>query len=62
MSNKFKDNMENNINDLYKKVMGKENNLNTRLNKLNDKIKKIDKYIKENNKTKAKYKESIENI
>ena len=28
--------MENSMNDLYKKVTGKENNFNTRLNKLND--------------------------
>ena len=32
--------MENNINDLNKKVIDKENNLNARLNELNDNIKK----------------------
>ena len=32
--------MENNINDLNKKVIDKENNLNARLNELNDNIQK----------------------
>ena len=54
--------MENKTNNLNKKVIDKENNLNARLNKINDNIKKIDKYIKENNNFKVKYKESIENI
>ena len=54
--------MENNTNNLNKKVIDKENNLNARLNKINDNIKKIDKYIKKNNNFKVKYKESIENI
>ena len=31
MSNKFKNNMENNINNLNKKFIDKENNLNARL-------------------------------
>ena len=41
MSNKFKNNMENNINNLNKKVIDKKNNLNARLNKLDDNCKKI---------------------
>ena len=36
MSNKFENNMENSMNNLYKKVTDKENNFNVRLNKLND--------------------------
>ena len=36
MSNKFENNMENSMNDLYKKVTDKENNFNARLNELND--------------------------
>ena len=36
MSNKFENNMENSMNNLYKKVADKENNFNARLNKLND--------------------------
>ena len=36
MSNKFENNMENSMNNLFKKVTDKVNNLNARLSKLND--------------------------
>ena len=36
--NKFEDNIENNVDNLEKKVMNKENNLHARLNKLNDNV------------------------
>ena len=48
MLNKFNDNMENNMNDLYEKVMDKENYLRARLSRLNDNVKKINKYEKAN--------------
>ena len=53
---KFKDNMINNMNNLDKKVIDKENNLNIRLNKSNDNVKKINKYNKE------KYQDNIHNV
>ena len=49
MLNKFNDN----INNLYKQTIDKENYFNAKLdklNKLNDNIKKINNYIKKNNK------------
>ena len=49
ISNKFKNNMKNNINDLNKKFIDEDNNFNARLNELNDKISKI-KYTIKNNK------------
>ena len=48
MLNKVNDN----INNLYKQIIGKENDFNTKLdklNKLNDNIKKINNHIKKNN-------------
>ena len=47
--NKFKNNMEVEINILSKLFTNKENELNNKLNKLNNDVKKIDNYIKENN-------------
>ena len=41
MLDKFKDNMENNMNNLDKKVIEKENDFYARLSRLNDNIKKI---------------------
>ena len=41
MLNKFKDDMNNNIDNLDKKVIEKENNFNTRLNKIKNNVKKI---------------------
>ena len=40
MLNKFKDNMENNINNLDKKNIEKENDFYARLSRLNDNVKK----------------------
>ena len=51
MLDKFKDNMENNINNLDKKVIEKENDFYARLSRLNDNAKKTNKYIKEENST-----------
>ena len=48
MLNKVNDN----INNLYKQIIDKENDFDAKLdklNKLNDNIKKINNYIKENN-------------
>ena len=47
--NKFKNNMENKMNNLDKMVTIKENEWNTKLNKLNNDAKKIDNYTKKNN-------------
>ena len=46
---KFKNNIEIEMNNLDKIVKNKENEFSTKLNKLNDDVKKIDNYIKENN-------------
>ena len=40
MLDKFKDNIEINMNNLDKKVIDKENNLHAKLNRLNDNVKK----------------------
>ena len=47
--NKFKNNMEFEIDNLDKMVTDKENKWSTKLNKLNNDVKKLDNYIKENN-------------
>ena len=46
---KFKNNIEIEMNNLDKIVKNKENEFSTKLNKLNNDVKKIDNYIKENN-------------
>ena len=48
---KFKNNIEIEMNNLDKIVKTKENEFSTKLNKLNNDVKKIDNYIKENNDT-----------
>ena len=47
---KFKNNIEIEMNNLDKIVKNKENEFSTKLNKLNNDIKKIENYIKENSK------------
>ena len=47
--NKFKNNIEIEMNNLDKIVKNKENEFSTKLNKLNNDVKKIDNYIKESN-------------
>ena len=47
--NKFKNNIEIEMSNLYKIVKNKENEFSTKLNKLNNDVKKIDNYINENN-------------
>ena len=47
--NKFKDNIESEMSNLDKIVMGKKNKWSTKLNKLNNDVKKLDNYIKKNN-------------
>ena len=47
--NKFKNNVEIEMSNLYKIVENKENRLSTKLNKLNNDVEKIDDYIEENN-------------
>ena len=47
--NKFKNNIESEMSNLDKMVMGKENKWSSKLNKLNNEVKKLDNYIKENN-------------
>ena len=46
---KFKNNIEIEMNNLNKMFKNKENEFSTKLNKLNNDVKKIDNYIKENN-------------
>ena len=41
MLNKFKDDMDNNIDNLDKKLIEKENNFNTRLNKIKSNVEKL---------------------
>ena len=41
--------IENDMRNLDKMVMDKENKWSTKLNKLNNDVKKLDNYIKENN-------------
>ena len=50
MLDKFKNDMENNMNNLYKKVIDKENNISIKLNKLNN---KINNYVGKNNNKKV---------
>ena len=47
--NKFKNNIESEMSNLDKMVMGKKNKWSTKLNKLNNDVKKLDNYIKKNN-------------
>ena len=46
MLNKFKDDIETNIDNLYKSFMDKKNDFDARLNRLDDNIKKINDYNK----------------
>ena len=56
--NKFENDMENNINNLDKKLTDKENNLHAKLNKLRNNGEKTNKYIKENNDKKVSTKKN----
>ena len=47
--NKFKNNLEIEMNNLDKIAKNKENEFSAKLNKLNNDVKKIDNYLKENN-------------
>ena len=47
--NKFKNNVESEMNNLDKMFIGKENKWSSKLNKLNNDVKKLANYIKENN-------------
>ena len=47
--NKFKNGMENNMDNFDEKIKHKENKIYNKLNRLRNKIEKINNYIKENN-------------
>ena len=47
--NKFKNNIESEMSNLDKMVIGKKNKWSTKLNKLSNDVKKLDNYIKKNN-------------
>ena len=47
--NKFKNSMENNMDNVDEKFKHKENKIHDKLNKLGNKIEKLNNYIKENN-------------
>ena len=49
MLNKFEDELGDNMNNLDKKFMDKENDLHARLISLGNNIKKINNYVKNNN-------------
>ena len=49
MLNKFNDNMKNNMNNLYKEVKYKKNELDAKLDKLDNDAKTLNNYIRENN-------------
>ena len=58
--NKFKNNIESEMSNLDKMVIGKKNKWSTKLNKLNNDVKKLDNYIKKNNDKKIKIEKKLD--
>ena len=59
--NKFRNNIESEMSNLYKMVTNKENKWSSKLNKLNNDVKNLENYIKENNDKKNQYRKRIRN-